>query len=284
MRIWNILALLFSLTVASVEATTPACDKDSHDFECRKYPHSPYSDIRTEQLLKEVPPGIVFEQDPNVLKAYKIFMGNQYFSSYQASGSVIGQWIMGANPRGIATHIIISDTTKMRSPAFYFTAAKMGILTSVTDYDKLESQNPGLYNFVEALGKYFTRWINKNHPDWERIELEDGIQEQLIKSLIILSGKRPKEYKSLNGLNLDEQRQYLQELSKRILDKGIYEEMALAQWCAMILTDHYINRFNKDRTQALKTKYLDVNGILEKSFRQSTFKLRPNKGDPKYYE
>ena len=172
MRIWNILVLLVSLTVTSVEAATPTCDKDAHDVECRKYPHSPYNDIRTEQLLKEVPRGIVFEQDTAVLSAYQMFNNNLWSSSNYASGAEVAKSIMGVG--NIPTNDHVLEDTKMRSPAFYFAAAKMGILGSVTDFDKLNKENPALSKFVAGLDNYFYRWEGVAN-EWKKGEAEEKI-------------------------------------------------------------------------------------------------------------
>ena len=248
MRIWNILVLLVSLTVTSVEAATPTCDKDAHDVECRKYPHSPYNDIRTEQLLKEVPRGIVFEQDTAVLSAYQMFNNNLWSSSNYASGAEVAKSIMGVG--NIPTNDHVLEDTKMRSPAFYFAAAKMGILGSVTDFDKLNKENPALSKFVAGLGNFFYRWEGVSN-EWKKGEAEENATRYLFTSLLVCSNRPTSAYDAYIKMPLDKKRLFLSGLMEDIRKNR--DSYLVTAWSSLLLTNHLDLSGKKDHADLIYT-------------------------------
>lgn len=137
----------------------------------------------------------------------------------------------------------IHRDTPFQEPAYYMTIKKLDYSRAANAFtDRLESENPKLYHFVQGLDAYFKRWIENERV--YRTRHENNTEDHFMKSILLSAGRPISDAQGYQSLNENERERFLAGVRDSILERD-YNSQLVAAWSSFMLVNHHWIRSKK---------------------------------------
>ena len=239
----DFIANIFKLSTASL-MINPFADMLNKTFN-KKILHT--NDLKADENI-EYPPGIINCRDPAIKTAYRLSCMNQghYVYKYDKEIGAILAGVLALKSSNVPAYGRIKSDTPFKEPAYWYICAK------IDDYPHgkyknniLKKENEPIYHFKNGIIEYFSYWI-RNHENYFKY-----IEKSFLSAIFTAAGKDANEYKTFLAKNIDERKQYLQDIMKIFEDMEFdknknqindnYDKALIASWSSYWLVTHYLN-------------------------------------------
>ena len=207
----DFIANIFKLSTASL-MINPFADMLNKTFN-KKILHT--NDLKADENI-EYPPGIINCRDPAIKTAYRLSCMDQgdYVYKYSKEIGAILAGVLALKKSWVPDFGRILLDTPFKEPAYWYICAKIDDYPHGKYKDKiLEKKNEPIFYFKNGIAEYFEYWIR--NEDFNKRYIE----ENFLSAIFTAAGKDANEYKTFLAKNIDERKQYLQDIMK------IFEDM-----------------------------------------------------------